>query len=293
MVRLWLFLVVCSVCSLAAEVETIVLPARGDILRAEVLVWRAGNSDGGLEEKATERLGRRSLPGYRGVLVFCPGQNGSSEGALRSKVWQDFAEREGLALVGFRFVSADEDLKNGKGYFVASRGAGELLEAGLRKAGLGGVPLFLYGFSGGAHFAMSFAAWRPEHVTGFCAYSFAWWSPPPEKLQCPALIVCGQADGVRYGSTLSYFQAGRKQGKPWAWVSLKETAHATSAELDGFVREYFSSVMNSREGKQLEAASILADNTTEKVVKERTDDVSSSVLPCADLWPKWREIHHP
>ena len=284
--RLGWFLVVFSVRSFAAEVETIVLPAKGEISRAEVLVWRGEKTDGG---------GAPPLPAKRGVLVLCPGQNGSSEGMLRSKVWQDFAEREALALVGFHFVSSDEDLKNGRGYFVAARGSGELLEAGLKKAGFGSVPLLLYGFSGGAHFAMSFAAWRPERVAGFCAYSFAWWSPPPEKLRCPALIVCGQADGTRYGATLSYFQAGRRQGKPWAWVSLKETPHAPSAELDEFVQEYFSCVMNFtkvNEGNK-ESRSETMDNMTEKVVKGRADDVSCSVLPCADLWSKWKEIHHP
>lgn len=219
---------------------------------------------------------------------------------LRSKVWRDFAGRERLALVGLHFVSSDEDLKNGRGYFVAARGSGELLEEGLRKAGLGSVPLLLYGFSGGAHFAMSFAAWRPERIVGFCAYSFAWWLPPPEKLQCPALIVCGQADGTRYGASLAYFQAGRNAGKPWTWVSLKDTPHAPNRELDEFVREYFSCVVNSAEGneergrKGLRPSRALADNMTEKIVEKRAkDDVSTSVLPCLDLLLKWQEVHHP
>lgn len=230
---------------------------------------------------------------------------------VQSAAWREFAAREGLDLVGMRFVSSDEDLKNGRGYFVASRGSGALLEEGLKKAGLEGLPIYLYGFSGGAHFAMSFAAWRPERVAGFCAYSFAWWSPPPPELRCPALIVCGQADGTRYGSSLAYFQAGRKAGKPWTWVSLKDTPHAPNAELDEFVREYFSFVLkagkaasgNGRLGesdlgqgleKQPEAASTLVDNMTERVVSVgEKEAVATSVLPGSDLWLRWRKVHHP
>jgi len=124
MMRLcWLLLMSMPFC-VGAEVETIPLTAKGEILRAEVFVWGVSKV-ARLRGEATDRWGQPSLPGCRGVLVLCPGQNGSSEGMLRDKVWQEFAERQGLALAGFHFVSSDEDLKNGRGYFVASRGAEE------------------------------------------------------------------------------------------------------------------------------------------------------------------------
>lgn len=244
------------------------------------------------------RLGQPSLSGVRGVLVLCPGQNGSSEGFLREKEWREFAERESLALAGFRFVSNDDDLKNGRGYFVASRGSGELLEEGLKKAGLAGVPVLLYGFSGGAHFAMSFAAWKPDRVAGFCLYSFAWWSPPPKGLVSPALVVCGQSDGARYGSTFAYFQAGRRQGKPWTWMSLEGLGHEPSPKLDDFVRRYFSCLVRSAEGiegrEALKGRVVAVDNMTEKAVAgDRSNDVGVSLLPCADLAQEWRTLHHP
>jgi predicted esterase len=300
--------------SSAADVQRIPLPSGGEISQASVFVWRG--------EEGVGRLGPRSPAKTKGVLVLCPGQNGSSEGFLREKIWQEFAEREGFALVGFQFVSGDEDLKNGRGYFVASRGSGKLLEEGLAKAGLAELPVFLYGFSGGAHFAMSVAAWRPERVAAFCAYSFAWWKAPPEELKCPALIVCGQEDGTRYGASLAYFQAGRGQGKRWAWVSLEGKAHEPSAELDEFVRRYFSKVVrhngaerhsqterlprrgegetesklhqSSRRDDEGGKGAVSVDNMTEKiVVGDRANDVGVSVLPSADLLPEWRKLHHP
>ena len=131
----------------------------------------------------------------------------------------------------------------------ASRESGAPTTA-IATTGLGDLPVYLYGFSGGAHFARSFAAWRPERVAGFCAYSFAWWQPPPEELRSPAVIVCGQADGTRYGASQAYFQAGRKQGKPWTWVSLEGLGHEPSGELDEFVRGYFAAVMRFTEDNE-------------------------------------------
>jgi len=148
------------------------------------------------------------------VLVLCPGQNGDGADFLADEKWKTFAKENNLALLVPGFVSDDADLKSGKGYFVASRGSGKMLLEALKQAGWADAPLLLYGFSGGAHFTVSFAAWSPGKVLGFCAYSFGWWVPPPGKLQCPALIACGQFDAVRYGSSFAYFQTGRRQGSP-------------------------------------------------------------------------------
>ena len=220
-------------------------------------------------------------------LVICPGQNGSSKGTITSKEWTHYAEQQHLALIGYDFESPDGLLLEGRGYFVAERGSGKALLDGLKHHGAEDLPIYLYGFSGGAHFAMSFTAWSPEKVAGFCAYSFGWSSPPPERLRCPALIVCGEHDGQRYGSTLTYFQDGRRQGKPWVWVSLGQKDHSTSKELDQFVRKYFTSLIRH------EGPPILVDNYTKKVVKGDSKDIRFSVLPSAGLLEEWRRIHHP
>lgn len=214
---------------------------------------------------------------------------------LDEEAWRSFARKNHLAMVGLRFVSADEDLSNSRGYFVAERGSGALLEKGLDQAGLGGLPIFIYGFSGGAHFAMSFAAWRPAQLRGFCAYSFSWWSPPPKELTCPALIVCGQNDGTRYGASLAYFQAGRAQGKPWAWVSLEGLGHQSSDELDEFVREYFSAILQEKtKDGRADAEPVSVNNMTEKLLDNmQVRDVGVSVLPGLEVFPAWKELHHP
>lgn len=221
------------------------------------------------------------------VLVLCPGQNESSNKTIRQKEWIRYAEAHHLVLAGYHFESPDELLNTGTGYFVAERGSGKVLSDALNDRGAGDLPIYLYGFSGGAHFAMSFAAWAPERVAGFCAYSFGWSSPPPEALRCPALIVCGEHDGQRYGSTLTYFQEGRRQGKPWVWVSLRQKDHSTSKELDDFVRKYFACLLRH------DGPPILVDNYTKHVVQGDPKDIRFSVLPSTSLLEDWRRIHHP
>lgn len=223
------------------------------------------------------------------MLVLCPGQNGDGADLVSDEKWRTFSEANNLAILVPGFVSGDEDLKSGKGYFVASRGSGKLLLEALNKCGWSDVPLLLYGFSGGAHFTISFAAWSPGNVLGLCAYSFGWWSPPPENLRCPALIACGQFDAVRYGSSFGYFQAGRRQGKPWAWASLEAQEHDRCPKLDDFVREYFRSLLHSSIKQQ-----VTVDNVRKSLVKGSTcDPLTTSVLPCEAVLTSWQSLHHP
>lgn len=269
-------------------VRSKVLPIIKNALLQGLAIWCVMGSLHAGEELSKKEVFLNRLSGHpAAVLVLCPGQNDSSKETIRQKEWIRYAESNHLALAGYHFESPDELLNTGTGYFVAERGSGKVLSDALSGRGAGDLPIYLYGFSGGAHFAMSFAAWAPERIGGFCAYSFGWSSPPPEALHCPALIVCGEHDGQRYGSTLTYFQEGRRQGKPWVWVSLRQKDHSTSRELDEFVRKYFACLLRH------DTAPILVDNYTKKIVEGDPKDIRFSVLPSADLLEEWRRIHHP
>lgn len=223
------------------------------------------------------------------VLVLCPGQNGDGAEFLTGEEWKTFAKTNNLALLIPGFVSGDEELKAGRGYFVASRGSGKMLLEALELAGWSDVPLLLYGFSGGAHFTVSFSAWSPGNVLGFCAYSFGWWSPPPANLQCPAIIACGQFDAARYGSSFAYFQAGRRQGSPWAWASIEGQEHDPCPRLENFVREYFRSLLDPQVGAQ-----VTVDNVRKTLLKgSACDPLTTSVLPCEAVLASWQSLHHP
>lgn len=258
--------------SLAVDVGSVLrIKPEGEILRADF---------------------RFLLPAKRSpsaVIVLCPGQNDDGQWLLKDERWKTFARDQNLGVVVPGFASPDADLESGRGYFLAERGSGQMLLKALSAAGWADRPLVLYGFSGGAHFAMSFAAWAPEKVRGFCAYSFGWWTPPPENLRCPALIACGQADASRYGASFAYFQAGRRDGRPWAWVSLDKQDHARSEALDSFVREYFHAVLASSDKDRVIVDNILKQPSDES--RERR--LTSSVLPSKAVLGPWRILHRP
>ncbi len=247
----------------------VLLPPSDEILRADfrVIAWT--------DQKP------------RAVLVLCPGQNGDGKEYLSDPAWRDFVRKERFAIVIPAFASSDWDLMDRKGYFEASRGSGEMLLGVLESAGWSGLPIFLYGFSGGAHFAMTFAASFPQRVRAFCAYSFAWWSPPPDSLKCPALIACGESDAVRHGSALAYFQSGRSAGKPWTWIALPGQEHDTSPMLESFAREFISAALHNSPESRVEV-----DNATGAVVKGRAwNPIFTSVLPSATLREHWWRLH--
>ncbi len=244
-------------------------PVQGEILKAKFWSWSPKNHS------------------PAGVLVLCPGQNGDGKSFSEDEGWRHFADANHLAILIPHFVSEDAVLLSGRGYFDASRGSGKLLIQALDAKGWGKLPLLVFGFSGDAHFAMSFSAMAPDRVRGFCAYSFSWWKAPPSALTAPALIVCGQHDATRFGSSFAYFQTGRRAGKPWAWVSLKEKDHSSSMELEQFVRLYFQSVLENS-GKSC----VTVDNVT-KDLSNHTDPLMTSILPTSDILSQWQAIHHP
>jgi hypothetical protein len=99
-----------------------------------------------------------------GVLVLCPGQNGSGEGMLKEQAWQQFAQIHHLGLVGLSFASEDLSPEHQTGYYYASKGSGQILLDGIRQIYGKNLPMVFFGFSGGALFTSYFLEWKPEMV---------------------------------------------------------------------------------------------------------------------------------
>ena len=183
-----------------------------------------------------------------GVLVLCPGMNGDGACLLSDVKWIQFARRNNLLMVGLSFASNVEDLKNGKGYYYAEKGSGNELLKGLKTAKAGGLPLFLYGFSGGAHFTSRFVLWNPQHVRAWCAYSAAWWSAPLIGKEYPfGIVACGERD-FRIDPSRAFFEAGRNFGAQWLWIGVREVGHVSSPALEDFFREYVESLLQIGNG---------------------------------------------
>jgi hypothetical protein len=189
----------------------------------------------------------------RAVVVLVPGFNEDGAASYLSEdgQWRKFAEKRNVALLAVSFRSKESKLSAGLDYYYPEKGSGRLLLDALATfkrdiSAMAGVPVLLFGFSGGAHFVHRFAQWRPSEVAGFCAYSAGWWMEPNvEVARVPALIMCGFQD-VRFDATLDYFRAGRELGAPWCFVRVRRTGHSVASSAV----EFAQSLMTAR----LEAA---------------------------------------
>ncbi len=224
------------------------------------------------------------------VVVLCPGFNWNGGDWVAKREWREFAEANGLGLIGLSFASDQGLIHEGKGYYYAAQGSGDLLLEAVREIYGTDLPLLLYGFSGGAHFASRFTEWAPERVAGWCAYSAAWWDAPRRrKSPPPGIVACGGAD-ERLQACREYFSRGRDLENPWLWITVPGIKHVTSPGLEDFVRRYFRSVLAGNGngcwvdiGAKREMSPLQADEA-------RT---ASAWLPDRTLMGVWEELHAP
>jgi len=271
----------CALLQAAPEVRHVVMPKGPEMQRAELYVWQPPR------QKA------------RGVMVFCPGHNGSGEGFVRDEGWQRFATDNKLALCGLSFASEMEVTKDGRGYSRAERGSGELLLEGLEKELHDPrLPLFLYGYSAGARFTTSFLAWKPDRVAMWCASGVGTWPPlPAEPARTPVpqgIVACGENDAACYWSSLHYFQSGRERDYPWTWISLEGLGHGYSDKLDRFVIHYFSVLMGAREKGTGRACFDISTKRPMDRDPGKEFRIFAAPLPADEkLIRHWTSIHHP
>ena len=274
--------VLCSVMSelRAEEIRKYSFPCPKDLGRADIY-----QADTAMNPKA--------------ILVLCPGCNGNGEALVRQPDWRTFASENNMGLLGISFASPESLLVDGRGYYYASQGSGQVLMESVERIFGHRLPLLLYGFSGGAHFVSRFVEWKPASVLGWCAYSAAWWDNPARlNSSPPGLVACGEDDGGRYGATFAYFLRGRALGKPWAWVSLPRTGHAVSKRLEELVRDYFEGLLSAKASTSSPntESSCWCDNdsklrVTNEYVKQRP--TLTSWFPNEEIAAKWRFVHEP
>ena len=228
----------------------------------------------------------------RGMLVLVPGANGSGVEMLDEKPWADFARTNGFMLAAFTFVSKTEDLKEEQGYYDTASGIGATAAAALKKLGAGKVPVFMYGFSGGAHFTASFAEQFPQVLKGWCAASFEVKSRKSgirrndaKGRRPPGILACGSEDS-RLGATLSYFGRGRAAGRKWTWVEVDGLSHERSPELEEFARRYFMRLLRQK------GAGVWIDIGSGEDVAHSVASAKAlqAWLPDADFVDDWRAL---
>lgn len=233
----------------------------------------------------------------RAVLVLCPGMNGDGAFFLEEEPWVSFAREHQLGLLAIHYRSAPEPMytEERQGYYWPEQGSGPALLEAIETHYGKPLPIVIYGFSGGAQFASRLVEWAPERIITWAAYSAQFWDPPQAAgTNPPGIVACGEHDGVRWFPSFAYFYQGRELGKPWTWVSIRETGHVRHREFEAFVREYFACILRSCE-------SSAGDNFMYVDVGTEEASSESSILqpgllawlPDASLMAGWHGIHEP
>lgn len=233
------------------------------------------------------------------VLVLAPGMNTDGAFFLKELPWMAFAKRNNLGVIALNYSSSAEDLfDNRKGYFYPEHGSGKALLDEIRRVYGKDLPIILYGFSGGAHFVSRFVDWCPDRIIAWCAYSAQFWDYPPKgtKLtKARGIVACGDKDGLRWQPTFAFYYQGRKDKRPWIWVSISNTAHNRSAKFENFVRQFFGEELAIWRGDKKPDKDIYFDisNTSNELllISEQTE------LQCPfrskELLESWKKIQAP
>jgi dienelactone hydrolase len=177
------------------------------------------------------------LATVRGVAVLVPGQDSDGRTMVEDAVWQRFACKHKLALVGCDF----EDKPHGENVFVegyaqASRGSGQALLDALaafakasKHAEVASAPLVLWGHSAGGQFNYEFTCWKPERVIAFVANKggvyFTHLAPEAAR-RVPAIFFIGENDSeFRKMSIYGVYAMNRRLHAPWTLAVEPNAGH--------------------------------------------------------------------
>lgn len=231
----------------------------------------------------------------KGWLLLCPGRNGVGEGWVRDPKWQIFAREHHLLICGLSFMSNRKDDLLGR-YTLVDQGSGDMVLDQCRVFAGKDLPFVVFGFSAGARFTANFQAWKPSRVVAWCAQAVGNWPEQTKsKFAPPGIVASGEYDAGSWFSSLQYFQAGRKLGKPLVWLSLEKVAHQRSSALEDFARDFFATALageagpgrSGEEWRDIDSLQVLTPAHVE------SDPIFATWLPTKRLAEKWHIVHHP
>lgn len=222
----------------------LILGAAGSALAARGATLDEAAAPGNNYAKAEFRLWYPTEAGkMRGVIVLVPGSNGDGRPMADDAVWQDFATRHALALVGCRFTDKPHEQGFLEDYANVSHGSGQALldtlavfAAKAKHPELATAPLFLWGMSAGGQFNYEFVAWKPERVAAFVVnkggiYYTALTSRASR--QVPGILFTGGKDLESRRSTITgLFAVNRRAGALWAIAEEPGAAHIVGRSRD-------------------------------------------------------------
>ena len=177
------------------------------------------------------------------IAVLVPGSNGDGRGQVDDPVWQNFAVRHKLALVGVRLTDKPHDQGFIEEYVNVSQGSGQAFldamtafAARARHPELATAPFLLWGMSAGGEFNYEFVCWKPERVVAFVVnkgniYYTA--LAPKAARSVPGILFTGGKDLEFRTSTITgLFAINRRGGALWALAEEPSAAHVVGRSRD-------------------------------------------------------------
>lgn len=183
------------------------------------------------------------VPAVQAIAVLVPGSNGDGRGQVDDPVWQDFAVRHKLALVGVRLTDKPHEQGFIEEYVNVSQGSGQALldamsafAARAKHPELATAPFLLWGMSAGGEFNYEFVCWKPERVVAFVVnkgniYYTA--LAPMAARMVPGILFTGGTDLEFRTSTITgLFAINRRGGALWALAEEPSAGHVVGRSRD-------------------------------------------------------------
>jgi poly(3-hydroxybutyrate) depolymerase len=185
----------------------------------------------------------RGVEAVQAIAVLVPGSNGDGRAQVDDPVWQDFAVRHKLALVGVRLTDKPHDQGFIEEYVNVSQGSGQAFLDAMtafasraRHPELATAPFLLWGMSAGGEFNYEFVCWKPERVVAFVVnkgniYYTA--LAPKAARSVPGILFTGGKDLEFRTSTIAgLFAMNRRGGALWALAEEPSAAHVVGRSRD-------------------------------------------------------------
>jgi poly(3-hydroxybutyrate) depolymerase len=245
----------------------------------------------------------------KAIVVLVPGSNGDGRPSADDPVWQTFATRLNLALVGCRFTDKPHDQNFIEDYVNVSQGSGQALLDTLAVFGrraqhpeLTTAPLLMWGMSAGGQFNYEFAAWKPERVAAFVVNKGGIYYTaltPRATRAVPAILFTGEKDlESRVQTITGLFAVNRRGGAVWSIAEEPGAAHIVGRSRD-MAMIFFEDILPLRLGdgaalKPLaESAGLIGDPKT-KTFRPVSDGPAPnypvSWLPTARVARAWQAL---
>ena len=247
------------------------------------------------------------VPSFLAIAVLVPGSNGDGRGQVDDPVWQEFATRHKLALVGVRLTDKPHDQGFIEEYVNVSQGSGRAFLDAMnafasrsKHPELATAPFLLWGMSAGGEFNYEFVCWKPERVVAFVVnkgniYYTA--LAPKAARNVPGILFTGGKDLEFRTSTITgLFAVNRRAGALWALGEEPSVGHIVGRSRDVAV-VLFEDAMAMRLGggtalKELsEKSGFLGDikaKTFQALGEDKVPNYPTAWLPTARVAERWQ-----